>query len=400
MPSVASGVPSPSPTPSPTPTPFPIPTALPTPSPGFEVPPVDANAATLVNLSTGQVLFTLHPYAHRPIASVTKLMTALVVSEHAHPDDVVRVGQEAALEGSSGPGFSELGLQRGEHLTVRQLLYALLLPSANDAAVALADAVSGSSKRFVKLMNVEAGDLGLQGTRFYSPNGLDDRGYSTPHDLAAIAEEVFRVRFLEKILQTKFRDIPSLGGPPRHVQNRNVLLWLYKGTLGGKTGYTEAAGYCLVAGAERGGRRLLAVVLGEPTSEDSFTDVAALLNYGFHAFDRETVVDEDTRLSGLRVGDELLSVQTHAALRALVLADVRTDPRVSLVAAKDARPPFRAGDRVGWVQATFQGELLGRAPVFVAGVSAGASSRAEPWWEESVDLLVQVSSDVLHALFG
>jgi serine-type D-Ala-D-Ala carboxypeptidase (penicillin-binding protein 5/6) len=328
-------------------------------------------------------------------------MTALVVLEHANADDVVTVGKEAAEEGSAGPGYSELGLQRGEHLTVRQLLYALLLPSANDAAVALADAVSGTSKLFVRLMNGEARDLDLKGTRFYSPNGLDDRGYSTPHDLAAIGEEVFRVPFLEKILQTKFRDIPSRGGPPRHVQNRNVLLWLYKGALGGKTGYTEAAGYCLVSAAERGGRRLLAVVLGEPTSEDSFTDAAALLNYGFHAFDREVVVEEDHRFPGLRVADELVSVQTHEAIRALVPADVEAEPRVTLVPDKDARSPFRIGDRVGWVQATLEGRLLGRTPAFVAGVPVTAPSPgADNWWEESVDLLVRASSDALHVLFG
>src|SRR5919197_898816 len=127
--------PSPSPTPSaagPSPTslqtPFPIPTSLPTPVPGSEPPPIEARAAIVANLSTGQVLYTLHPYAHRPIASLTKLMTAPVVREHADPAEVVTVEKEAAEEGSSGPGFSELGLQRGEHLTVRQLLYALLLP--------------------------------------------------------------------------------------------------------------------------------------------------------------------------------------------------------------------------------------------------------------------------------
>ena len=328
-------------------------------------------------------------------------MTALVVLEHADPDEVVTVKKEAAEEGSSGPGFSELGLQRGEHLTVRQLLYALLLPSANDAAVALADAVSGTSKRFVKLMNRDATDLGLRGTRFYSPNGLDDRGYSTPHDLAAIAEEVFGSPFLEKILRTKFRDIPARDGPPRHVQNRNVLLWLYKGTLGGKTGFTEAAGYCLVSAAERSGRRLLAVVLGEPTSEESFVDVAALLNYGFHAFVPETVVDEDERFPGIRIGNEVVPVETHEALQALVPANLTADPTVRVLAAKNVSLSFRLGDRVGWARATLQGRELGRVPVFAAGPATSVPSPgAATWWERSLDLLIRASSDVLHALFG
>jgi D-alanyl-D-alanine carboxypeptidase (penicillin-binding protein 5/6) len=328
-------------------------------------------------------------------------MTALVVWEREDPDDVVTIGKEAAEEGSSGPGYSELGLKRGEHLTIRQLLYALLLPSANDAAVALADAVSGTSKRFVRVMNAEVEDLRLTGTYFYSPNGLDDRGYSTPHDLATIGEKVFGFPFLEKILGKKFRDIPAQNAPPRHVQNRNVLLWLYKGALGGKTGYTAAAGYCLLAAAERGGRRLVAVVLGDPSSEASFTDAASLLNYGFHAFVRRTVVGAGATFSALRVARETVPVETHDPLRALFPLEQERGASIKLVAAKDVDRPLRMGERVGWAQATLDGRLLGRTPVFVVGTPETVpSTDADGWVQRSVEFLVRASSDALRALFG
>ena len=171
---------------------------------------------------------------------------------------------------------------------MRDLLYALLLQSANDAAIALADHVSGSEPRFEAAMNARARQLGMDDSRFRSPNGLDDSGYSTarrprdahPRRLATQPE-------FGRIAATKFDEIPSPSGPPREIQNRDVLLWLYPGAVGVKTGYTARAGYCVVAVAQRGGRRLVAVVLGAPG--EPFSDAATLLNYGFAGVHATTV---------------------------------------------------------------------------------------------------------------
>ncbi|MGZ4109838.1 MAG: D-alanyl-D-alanine carboxypeptidase family protein, partial [Actinomycetota bacterium] len=222
----------PPPTPVPVPgggtSPSPFPTVLRTPPPSATVPQLAAGAAVLEDLDTGQVLFSSNGDDQRPIASLTKLMTAVLVLRRAELDDVVTVS-EAASTDVGGVGISELGLESGERISVRQLLYALLLQSANDAAVALAEDVSGSVERFVKAMNAQARRLGLRHTRFFSPNGLDDRGYSTALDLARLARVAFAMPDFERVATTKFHEIRAPSGPPREIQNRNVLLWLYKG---------------------------------------------------------------------------------------------------------------------------------------------------------------------------
>ena len=165
---------------------------------------------------------------------------------------------------------------------------------ANDAAVALAEHVSGSVDGFVRLMNRTADHLGMRDTRFYSPSGLDDRGRSTARDLITLTRADYAYPEFARIVRTKFFDVPSPRGKARHIQNRNVLLWLYPGAIGVKTGYTAKAGFCLVAAAERDGLRLVAVVLGAPN--EPFSDAATMLNYGFTAFERRTFV---------RAGDDL-----------------------------------------------------------------------------------------------
>ena len=208
-----------------------------------------------------------------------------MVLESTPLSDMVTVTADAAAEGGS-----ELGLVIGERILVRQLLYALLMQSSNDAAVALAEAVSGTVDRFVALMNVEARAIGLRDTRFYSPNGLDDRGYSTAADIATLTRIAERKPGFADVAATKTRWIPSPSGPRRYVQNRNVLLWLYPGATGVKTGFTTPAGHCLVATASREGHALLAVVLGDP--EEPFDEGATLLNFGFDAFVPVTLVGE------------------------------------------------------------------------------------------------------------
>src|SRR5206468_7928393 len=246
-------------------------------------------SAVLADLDTGRVLWGTEAEERRPIASITKIMTGLIVIQRTDPSDVVTVSPEAAAPAQSAAA-AELGLVPGERISIEDLLYALLLQSANDAAVALAEHVAGSVERFVAEMNAEARRLHLADTRFASPNGLDDTGYSSARDLAVLTRAAFQSPLFATIVGTKFHRIPSPSGPPRHIQNRNVLLWLYPGALGVKTGFTTKAGYCLVAAAHLHGQRLVAVVLGEPSGEDSFSDAASLLDYGFDAFVHREVI--------------------------------------------------------------------------------------------------------------
>jgi serine-type D-Ala-D-Ala carboxypeptidase (penicillin-binding protein 5/6) len=396
-------------TPPPTPvpplgSPSPFPTVLSTPRPAIDPPPVQAASAILEDLDTGQVLFARHPDDRRAIASLTKIMTAIVTLSHSTPSSVVEVSAEAAQQGSHDVGVSELGLKEGEQLTVRQLLYALMLQSSNDAAVALADHVSKTTPAFVSLMNREAIRDGYGRTRFYSPNGLDDRGYSTARSLAAMTRSAMRFPLFVRIVRTKFHVVPAApGGEARHIQNRNVLLWLYRGALGVKTGFTTKAGYCLVAASRRGGLHLAAVVLGEPTSQDSFDDAAALMSYGFHEFVRQRVVEAGQTFPPLSVNGVHVPVAADRSITAWVRADADGDPRVEQH-VRALHPPFHDGEVVGTVRATLGGLVLGSVPLVVTRAPPAAeqvpSLAPVPLWRRSVDALNGAADDLFHAVFG
>jgi serine-type D-Ala-D-Ala carboxypeptidase (penicillin-binding protein 5/6) len=332
---------------------------LDTPAPTLHPPEIAAKGAFLGDLSTGQVLYSRSADHPRPIASLTKIMTALLSLERLDPNAVVTVKPEAAP--GNVVGLSELGLETGERITVRDLLYGLMLASANDAAVALAQQISGSVDAFVSLMNRRAEKLGLEHSRFFSPNGLDDRGYSTPRDLFELTREAYEQPLFARITRTKFADVSGPNGKPRHLQNRNVLLWLYPGAFGVKTGYTGAAGYCVVAAAEREGLQLVAVVLGEPG--EAFSDAAALLDYGYRAFDRRSFVTKGETFPSVTVHGEPVPVAAESDLEGLVPAG--SGAAASRTVRVDAGAPFppATGDAVANVEVTAGGKEIGSVPL-------------------------------------
>jgi D-alanyl-D-alanine carboxypeptidase (penicillin-binding protein 5/6) len=374
--------------------PSPFPQTLRTPVPSPQVPEIRADAAVLADLNTGQVLFAHDPSERRPIASLTKIMTALLVGEGTEPTDVVTVSDEAA----SGrlAGISGLGLVPGERIRVNELLYALLLQSANDAAVALAEHVSGSVDAFVDDMNARAERLGLSRTMFASPNGLDDDGYSSAGDLVRLTRVAYRSRGFASIVATRFHTVTSLDEPPRIAQNRNVMLWLYPGAIGVKTGFTSPAGFCVVAAAEREGLRLVAVVLGEPS--EPFSDAAALLNYGFAAFDRRTLVEQGERLGVVEVDGREIPLTAGDSLRGLVPAG-RPIGRAVVLDDHVAYPPA-VDSRIGVLRFSAGGAVLGEVPAVVADVPPPPPPGSGPWWARAVGAVVDASSAVLNAVVG
>ncbi len=317
---------------------------------------MSAPSVALADLTTGQVLYRKNGEDPRPIASLTKLMTALLVLQLAPPSETVRVGPEAAAQSGS-----RLGLEVGERIRVRELLYALLLQSSNDAAVALATHLAGSTGRFIKLMNRRAGRLGLDDTKFFSTTGLDDRGYSTALDLADLATRTFADELFRAIVRTKFHRVPAPGPGSRRVQNRNVLLWLYRGAIGGKSGYTSSADYCLVAAATRGGRSVVAVVLGAP--ENAFNDAAALLNYGFAGFESVRLLQTGQRLGVIRVRRRPVEVIAGADLTRLIRTRNPGAIDLRLRKKRGLRLPIAEGQLVGKALLLGRGRVLGSAPI-------------------------------------
>jgi len=243
---------------------------------------LSAASALLMDADTGAVLLARHPMERRPPASTTKIMTALLILEEGRLDDMVVIGERVGTVGGTG-----LGLRRGQRVMLRDLLWAILIKSANDAALAAAEHVGGSEEQFVEMMNAKAAALGMQGTHFMNPHGLDDPDhYSTAYDLAILAREALRNPTFARMVQTREASLVIRTGRSGNVVKRktirthNQLLGQFFGADGVKTGYTSLAGRCLVASATRGERQLIAVLLNDTRR---WVEAAALLEYGFAA---------------------------------------------------------------------------------------------------------------------
>lgn len=238
-------------------------------------PELSAASSILMDAESGRVLFEQNAHEERAIASITKLMTALVAAESGHDtSETVTIRPEwTGIEGSS------IYLQAGENITLETLLYGLLLNSGNDAAVAVAAHCAGSVEAFVEQMNLWAVRLGMEHTHFSNPNGLSEDGhYSTAYDMALLARACNKNEVVAGITATK-----SISFGKRTFTNHNKLLWRYEGCTGMKTGYTEAAGRTLVSSADRNGQTLIAVTLNAP---NDWSDHASLFDYGFEVFPR------------------------------------------------------------------------------------------------------------------
>ncbi len=393
-PAAAQQAPPPTPVP-PAGSPSPYPTALETPRPSTRPPRVAAGSALLADLDSGEVLWERSPDQRRPIASVTKIMAGLLVVEATEPGEVVTASRNAASQSGA-----LLGLDAGEAQPVRELLMALLLQSANDAAIALAEHVGGTVDAFVDGMNRRARRLGARDTRFASPNGLDDRGYSTARDIAAITVEALGDRTFRQVVATRFHRVPDPEGEPRRIQNRNALLWLYPGAIGVKTGFTSAAGFCLVAAAERDGLGLVAVVLGAPSAP--WSDAAEMLNHGFATWERRAVIDGATSLDPLQVDGRDIPVRADGELSLLLRRGepvdvlVRPEPGLGL--------PVAQGEAVGEVVAIGDGEVLGRIRAVSAATvvppPAATSPPEVPWWERAWDAVAGFFTRIWRGLFG
>lgn len=240
---------------------------------------VSAKSAILIEAGSGEVIFSKNPDERLPMASTTKIMTALVALENCDPYKIVTVHADATgIEGSS------IYLYAGEELTMLDLLYGMLLESANDAAAAIAIEVGGDIEGFARLMNEKAEKLGLKNTHFDNPHGLDGSShYTTARELAIIAREAYSNPTLKEIFSTQKKTIPlNSGEGERLLINHNKLLKRYEGATGIKTGFTKKSGRCLVSAAERDSLAFIAVTLNSP---DDWSDHAKMLDLGFERYE-------------------------------------------------------------------------------------------------------------------
>lgn len=305
---------------------------------------LSAKAALLMEAESGEVVYEKNASTPLPMASTTKIMTALVALELAAPDTEITVDPAAVgVEGSS------VYLCAGERLTLEHLLYALLLESANDAAAAIAIGLCGSIEAFAAAMNEKAAALGLRNTHFTNPHGLDHaEHFTTAKELALIARALLKNDLLQQIVATRKITVPhaqSEGG--RLLVNHNKLLRTFEGCIGIKTGFTKRSGRCLVSAAERDGVTLIAVTLDAP---DDWNDHRTLLEYGFTRFRHVTLCEADAFRFSLPIvggeGQNFVLIGNRAAAAMTLPADIGAiDP--TLECRRFEFAPVKKGDLLG-----------------------------------------------------
>ena len=313
---------------------------------------ISAKKAILVDATTGRVLYEKDADSRSLIASTTKIMTALLVCEQCNVLDRMRVPKEAVgIEGSS------MYLKEGEILTLQELLYGLMLHSGNDAAVALAIYCGGTVEGFAELMNDKAHLLGMTGSHFENPNGLDSPGhYSTAKDLAILASYAMKNPIFAKTVSTKTVTVGS-----RSMRNHNKLLWQVEGADGVKTGYTKAAGRILVSSATRQGRRLVAVTIDDG---NDWADHAELLNDGFTRYQVHEIVNEGQCLGSVEVlGGQKKRVNVLAAEDFFYALTEDEKPHIILSGPGFAYAPVAEGQEGGFAYVCIGDTAVGRIPV-------------------------------------
>ncbi len=317
-------------------------------------PHLSAAAALVMDADTGQVLYAKNPHQPRPIASTTKIITALVALECGNLKDTAIISKRAAgVEGSS------IYLKAGEKLTLEELIYGALMRSGNDACVAIAEQVAGDEKDFVNLMNYQAYRLGAHNSNFCNTNGLpDDRHVSTAYDLALITRHALKKAAFRSIVASKTHTIRGPQGK-RFLNNTNKMLWDYQGADGVKTGTTNAAGKCLVSSATRDGRSLIAVVLH---SDDRYTESIQLLNYGFTHYKHQKVAAKGQLFTQLPVKDgvkEKVPVIVGADLMVSVPVNPEFVLEKDIILEQGLSAPVHKGQVLGKLQVVVKGEPVG-----------------------------------------
>jgi D-alanyl-D-alanine carboxypeptidase (penicillin-binding protein 5/6) len=238
---------------------------------------IRSRSAIVVDASTGKTLYAKNPDLRLPPASTVKLMTAIVAIENAQLTDIATVSKRAVRVSPS-----KVGLKAGDKVTIETLLYAALVKSGNDAATVLAEAVAGSEKNFVRLMNSKACAIGATNTKFKNPHGLPAAGqYTTASDLSKIMTHALTYPRLRDIIGTRVVEVLTENGHAIFLKNTNKLLWSEDDLVGGKTGYTRKARHCFVGAAERGESKVIVAVLGSPNRETLWKESEKLIHEGF-----------------------------------------------------------------------------------------------------------------------
>jgi D-alanyl-D-alanine carboxypeptidase (penicillin-binding protein 5/6) len=336
-----------------------------------------ARSAILIDAKTGMVLYEKNADDRLPIASITKIMTSVIVMDHIKEgklnyDDMVTVSEYAYSMGGS-----QVYLEPGEKFTVRELIEAVEIHSANDAAVALAEKIAGSEDAFVLMMNNRAKELGLKDTVFKDCTGLTDEGhYSTAREIAKFSAELINKH--PEILEITTTQYKEFRPGPNYIAmwNRNRLIWFYNGANGLKTGFTTAAGYCLVGSAKREDLQLISVVLGEPNNNTRFAETAKLLDYGFYNFESVDIIKKDDYVKtvevkkGVKDSVDLIYADDFSYL---IDKSKKDKLKIDIVTQDTLTAPVEKGTIIGYARITLDKEVIGNVNILTADTVEKAS---------------------------
>ncbi|MDD3920054.1 MAG: D-alanyl-D-alanine carboxypeptidase [Eubacteriales bacterium] len=325
-----------------------------------EAPGLSAAGAALVDVQTGRLLAGQNAHIRLPMASTTKVMTALLAIEHGGMEEMVTTPAEAyGVEGSS------IYLHQDEALSLRDLLYGLMLSSGNDAAVTIAMHIAGSVEAFAALMNAKAKELGCTNTHFVTPNGLhNSEHYTSAYDLARIAAAAMREPLFREIVGTQYHTTVT-GDMPRTFKNKNKILWQVPGGNGVKTGFTKAAGRCLVFSAEREEHTLVGVVLNAP---DMWNDAKSYLEYGFSEYTWERLVTAGEIIKTIPAGHGMKNTLDVLA-KEDILVPVRAGeekPALRVVCLPNVEAPVSAGQVLGSAEVWYDNVCLQKTELVAA----------------------------------
>ena len=330
-----------------------------------------ASCAILMDAGSGRILYEQNIHERRPIASITKLMTALVAVENTEDlETLITIQPEwTGIEGSS------IYLNPNEKISMKALRYGLLLQSGNDAAAAIAGYVAGGEEAFAELMNDRAVRLNMKNSHFTNPSGLSDEGhYSTAYDMALLARECLNNQILAEMCATQRVEIEG-----RTFYNHNKLLHRYEGCIGMKTGYTELAGRTLVSAAVKDGQTLICVTLND---RNDWNDHEKLFDYGFGTYPAHVLCTQGDRFGSIRISGSLIPVLNVAAERTLAYPLKAGEcPKLTVELAEEAAAPVKAGMPVGRAVWSLNGDVIGEIALICSGSADRNSYETAKLWD-------------------
>ncbi|MCI7241899.1 MAG: D-alanyl-D-alanine carboxypeptidase [Bacilli bacterium] len=314
----------------------------------------NATSAIMLEASTGEIIFQKNVNEKRPPASMTKMMSMLLIMENIEKGNLTFEEEVTASAYASSMGGSQIFLKAGEKMKVEDLLKGIAIGSGNDATVAMAERIAGTEEAFVKLMNDRAKELGLNNTNFKNSTGLDvENHYSTAYDMSVIARELVKHKKILEFTGTYEDYLRKDSASPFWLVNTNRLVRFYQGVDGLKTGYTKEAGYCLTSTAEKDNMRLITVVMNEPSTQIRNGETSSMLDYGFNMYSVNKILDTDTSLQKSKVElGSVLEVEIVPTEEVKILNNKNSDERnvTYELELNTIKAPVKKGDIVGKIK--------------------------------------------------